>query len=670
MPTGDKVLALNFLGEVEVIRDGTPVALPHSRKTRALLAYLAITGRRQRRDRLCTIFWDIPNDPRGALRWSLSKLRPLLDEPGHRRIVADRDAVALDLSQTVIDAVAVRERLGRPIAEAPTETLQEAAAAFRGEFLQGLDLPDCGDFQAWCAGERQVARALLMDILRALVTRLTDEPVAAIPHAQDLVGLAPLDESARATLIRLLVADGRKAEAEQHYATGMRVLERPRGRASGELARAWIEVAETDPGPHPAERSPKTTDPASPNEARTRRTSVAVLPFDNLSSDPDQDYFVDGIVEDVITNLARNRWLTVIARNSTFAYKEKATDVRQVARDLGVRYIVEGSVRRVGDRVRITAQLIHAPDGDHIWAERYDRDLDDIFQLQDEIANQIAATIEPQLVVAESLRARGAEPENLDAWDLYLRGTWHLYTFTEAGLEEAKNYFERAIELDPDLAAAYGRLAYVHVQRYWYGPFENRDAEIGRAFGAARRAIALDERDALGHFALGRAYALRREFGNGASELRRAVDLNPNFAQAHFALGQVHYYGDRLDEALKQINTAITLSPHDQHIWTFYMVRAFTFCKMGDLEAAERSAWAAVRQANATHWAFAALASILGLAGKKDEAGAVIGELLALKPEYSCAYAEADFDNLPGEKFTRDFVRGLREVGIPETSGA
>lgn len=326
------------------------------------------------------------------------------------------------------------------------------------------------------------------------------------------------------------------------------------------------------------------------------------MPFDNLSSDPDQDYFVDGIVEDVITNLARNRWLTVIARNSTFAYKGKATGVRQIAREIGVRYIVEGSVRKFGNRVCITAQLINAPDGDHVWAERYDRDLEDIFQLQDEIANQIAATIEPQLVVAESLRARGAEPEDLDAWDLYLRGTWHLYTFTEAGLKEAKGYFERAIE-----------------------------------------------RDALGHFALGRAYALRHEFENAASELRRTIDLNPNFAQAHFALGQNHYYCDRLEAALDQINTAITLSPHDQHIWTFYLVRAFAFCKLGDLEAAERSAWAGVRQANATYWAFAGLASILGQAGKKDD-------------------AEADLGNLPGEKFTANFIRGLREVGVPESS--
>ena len=662
------MLALNVLGEVEVTRGGTPIALPPSRKTRALLAYLAITGRRQRRDQLCTIFWDIPNDPRGALRWSLSKLRPLLDEPGHPRIVADRDAVALDLSQTIIDVVAVRERLGLSVTDTPTEALQEAAAAFRGEFLQGLDLPDCGDFQAWCAGERQAARTLQTNILRALVARLTDNPAAAIPHAQILVGLAPMDEMARATLIQLLAAAGRKAEAKQHYATGIRILERPGARSSGELTETWRKVAETDFEPKPAEQQPETTDTASPKDTGSRRTSVAVLAFDNLSSDPDQDYFVDGIVEDVITNLARNRWLTVIARNSTFAYKGKATDVRQIARELGVRYIVEGSVRKIGNRVRITAQLIHASDGDHVWAERYDRDLEDIFQLQDEIANQIAATIEPHLVVAESLRARGAEPGDLDAWDLYLRGTWHLYTFTEAGLEEARDYFERAIERDADLAAAYGRLAYVHVQRYWYGPLANRDSEIDRAFEAARRAIALDERDALGHFALGRAYALRREFENAASELQRAIDLNPNFAQAHFALGQIHYYCDRLESALDSINTAITLSPHDQHIWTFYLVRAFTFCKLGDLEAAERSAWAGVRQANATYWAFAGLASILGQAGKKDDAGAVIGELLTLKPEYSCAYAEADLGNLPGEKFTQNFVRGLRAVGVPETS--
>jgi DNA-binding SARP family transcriptional activator len=254
MPMGDRVLALNVLGEVEVTRDGVPVALPPSRKTRALLAYLAITGRRLRRDHLCTIFWDIPNDPRGALRWSLSKLRPLLDEPGHTRIVADRDTVALDLSRSIIDVVAVRKRIGLSITDAPTEALQEAAAAFRGEFFQGLDLPDCGDFQAWCAGERQAARTLQTDILRALVARLTDDPIAAIPHAQTLVGLAPMDEIARATLIQLLAAAGRKAEAEQHYVTGIRILERPGARSSGELVETWRKVAETDSEPRLAKQ--------------------------------------------------------------------------------------------------------------------------------------------------------------------------------------------------------------------------------------------------------------------------------------------------------------------------------------------------------------------------------------------------------------------------------
>lgn len=257
-------LRLRFLGEIEVERGGTRLGLPPSRKTRALLAYLVVTGRPHRRDRLCSLFWDVPDDPRGALRWSLSRLRGLVDEPGRPRILADRESVRFDPAGAYVDLLAMRERVGPAPEAASTSDLAEAAAAFRGEFLEGFDLKDCPEFEAWCLAERQEARALHAQVLTALTEHLALRPDEALPYARSLVRLDPYSEPARALLVRLLGAAGRHREAEEQYEASRRVL-REAGGSSGALGRAWREVragaapapveppgdARDDPGPAP-----------------------------------------------------------------------------------------------------------------------------------------------------------------------------------------------------------------------------------------------------------------------------------------------------------------------------------------------------------------------------------------------------------------------------------
>jgi TolB-like protein/Tfp pilus assembly protein PilF len=395
------------------------------------------------------------------------------------------------------------------------------------------------------------------------------------------------------------------------------------------------------------------------------KPSIAILPFENVSGDPEQEYFADGITEDIITSLSQIRWLFVIARNSTFSYKGKSPDVRQVARELGVRYTLEGSIRKAGNRVRISAQLINATTGNHLWARRYDRELEDIFALQDEIAESIVAAIQPELGSAEQERARRKLPENLNAWDIYQRGLWHMYHFTNEGLDEAQKLFARAIAMDPDFAPSHGGMAYVHVQKAFYAAPETRVETLDEALSMARKAVALDEKDAVGHFTLGRAHSLRCEFEAGVDELETAIDLNPSFAQAHFGLGHVLSHSDRMEKAIPSFDRAIRLSPQDPHLFAFYATRALTHLYLGQYDAAASWARKAVRAPHATFWPHLAYAASLAYLGQADYAKAALAELLKYRPGYTCAVARDDFFFTRNNEIVERAVDGLRKAGLP-----
>ncbi len=408
------------------------------------------------------------------------------------------------------------------------------------------------------------------------------------------------------------------------------------------------------------------TEPLPPPD----KPSIAVLPFDNMSDDAEQGYFADGITEDIITALARCRWLRVVARNSTFAYKGKSADVRRIADELSVRYVLEGSVRRSSDRVRVTAQLIDGRDGKHLWAERYDRDLKEIFALQDEITAVIVGTIEPELEMLEEIAIRGRPTVDLSAWDCYLRGLWHLYRFTTEELETAKTLFERAIALDPSFAQAYARLAYVHIQLGWYGPREDRAERVKDATSLASQAIELDSRDPAARLSFGRALTLSGAVESGVEELRAAVALDPSFAQAHFALGQALCYLERHDEAIREIDEALRLSPRDPHLWAFLNVRAIAHYIANDLEQAEADERAALRQPNATFWPYLILVAILGRQGKRAEALVAMAELRRLRPGFlhADAISELYFGDHPfmTQRFIDQFAADVRNAGLPE----
>jgi len=396
------------------------------------------------------------------------------------------------------------------------------------------------------------------------------------------------------------------------------------------------------------------------------KPSIAILPFTNMSGDPGQEYFSDGITEEIITELSRFRSLFVIARNSSFTYKGRAANVQEVGRDLGVRYLIEGSVQRFNDRVRITAQLIETTSGRHIWVDRYDRELKDIFSLQDEITGAIAGAIEPELGTVERERSRTKSPENLDAWDLYQRGLWYLYQETRPGNIEALRHFERSIELSPDFAPAHASLAYVLCFDVINGFREPSEDVIDDAYLSAKKAISLDERDAMAHVVLGRIELVRCKHEDAIAELETALRLNPNLADAHHGLGLVLTMSGRPADALPQFESAIRLSPYDPRASSFHEMQAWALLVEGRLAEAARSARTAVRKPNADVWAYSTLAAVLGHLATLDEARSALEELLKRKPDFSLGLVRrlVLYNKIPAH--LELYLDGLRKAGLPE----
>ncbi len=398
------------------------------------------------------------------------------------------------------------------------------------------------------------------------------------------------------------------------------------------------------------------------------KPSIAILPFNNMSGDPEQDYFADGICEDLITALSKIRWFFVIARNSSFTYKGQAVEVTQVARELGVRYIIEGSVRKAGNRVRITAQLIDATSGRHVWAERYDRDLADIFDLQDEMTQTIAGAVEPELSAAERERAARKAPDNLDAWETFQRGLWHLWHFSKKDFADAQRILRRAQELDPGFATAYAYESYCHFLDTMLGFSEAPEESLSAALSLAKKALAVDDKDPMAYFALGRVYSLLGKHDASVSELETAIGLNPSFAQAYHGLGTVLLFSGRLEEAAEALDQAMRLSPRDPVIWGTLSYRSMTCALLGQFE--EAAAWArrAVQEPRAAkggYWAYAVLASALGNLGETTEAREAFDEALRRKPDLSLSYLKKTL--LTKHSGGLDtYLIGLHKAGLPE----
>jgi adenylate cyclase len=393
------------------------------------------------------------------------------------------------------------------------------------------------------------------------------------------------------------------------------------------------------------------------------RRAIAVLPFANFSGDPEQEFFADGITEDIISMLAGWRAFPVIARASTFTYKGKTVDVKKVGEELGVRYVLEGSVRKSGRRVRVTAQLIQADTNHHIMAERYDRDLTDLFELQDEIAHTIAGAIEPELLKFERERIADRPQYNENAYEFYQRGMFHHYRHSKADNIEAQAYFRRALTIDANYPQAMAALAIAVCNAGFLGWADNAARNYEESFELAERAVALDARYPIARYALGLVYMWTGRSERAMAEFQEAIKLNPSYAAAHVVLGQMYLYSGRAEEAIAQAENGIRLSPSDPRLSLWLPALAGAHYCLGNYDQAieiGRRSWTLNR-----NWPAGLRYVVAGLAelGRVEEAQAPLAELRRLNA--NLAFVEGNLQRLFTDRAAVDhIIGGLRKAGF------
>jgi adenylate cyclase len=392
------------------------------------------------------------------------------------------------------------------------------------------------------------------------------------------------------------------------------------------------------------------------------RPAVAVLPFDNLSGEPDQEYFADGLAEDILTRLAMWRWLPVIARNSSFTFKGRNADVKEVGRALGARYILEGSVRRAGERLRVTGQLIDASAGHHLWAEKYDRRIDDLFELQDEITDSLCGALEVVIGRSEMERARIKPPTSLDAWEACQRGWWHLERFTREDFDEAERYLRRAHELDRTMSQPLACLAQVSLWRgvfRWSAP----KAAFAESAGLARAALALDPGDAYAMATLSADSARARRLDEAHALAVRATTLNPSSAPASYAFALICLWRGESEEAIRAVERSIRLSANDplQHMH----LSALSACLYSTRQYERAAEVAQLSAQRGPHYpmVWRGLANALGQLGRVDEAKQALTRFLELVPGYTSEEAARETAGFRDEALFQHYLEGLRKAG-------
>jgi adenylate cyclase len=402
-----------------------------------------------------------------------------------------------------------------------------------------------------------------------------------------------------------------------------------------------------------------------PTLAVPLKPSIVVLPFSNMSGDPDQDYFSDGVSEDLTTALSRFEWLFVIARNSAFTYKGQAVDIRRISRELGVRYVLEGSIRRAGERVRVNAQLVDAEADHQVWAERFDRQVDDIFELQDDIVTSIASAVGPEVTLAEIVRARNKRPDTLDTWDLYLQAMAAFHNMTRDEIEGAVGLLNQTIELEPDFANAYALLGLCHVHRGmngWERPAKNA---FNEALRCSERGVRLAPSNPDTHYALSVVLRIIGQTRRSITAARRAIELNPNYSEAYASLGHSLIFNGEIEEGLAACKIAERSSPRDTRGNFLYDAIGHGYFMLGEYDKAIEVSIKGLHQDPSLYGALVTLAGSYACLGRKAEAKANIDELLKLIPRYSLTALRKNPMFVQAEHIDK-LVEGLRLAGLPE----
>lgn len=659
-------LSIRLLGPLTVARDGLPVALPASRKLRALLAYLALAPHPVGRSRLCELLWDVPNDPRGELRWCLSKLRAALDGPDLHRVETEGDTVALRLADAHVDALEATALVAEGIDGLGVERLRALSQRFAGDFLEGLELDRSPHFGSWLTAQRRRFQSCHLAILEHMIGLLTPGADEAVACTDKWLELAPFDRRAHVALLENLARRGQIGACEEHLATTAELFN------SEELdftpvRDAWREIKARRPSTAPCARDlPASASPqapialAEPDQAATRRASLAVMPFAE-DAGPFRGGLADGLTHDIITRLARLRDFFVIARGSVFALAEKNIAPEDAGRRLNVDYVATGSVRSLTGKVLVSVELVDVRTARIVWAETFERSPDDIFVVLDDIGDSIVSSVAAEIATVERNRALLKAPNSLNAWEAYHRGLWHMYRFTRQENDLAQHFFSQALKLDPTFARAYAGLSFTH----WQNAFQrwgDRDRETALAFESAGHSLLVDDRNPAAHWAMGRALWLRGEQDGSLVELAKAVDLSPNFALGHYALSFVHSQSGDPQSAIGSSDHSRHLSPFDPLLFGMLGARAMAHARLEEFDQAAEWALRAAARPNAHVVILAIAAHCLALAGRLDEARNFAIAIRKTLPDYRADDFIATFRFDPdGETLFRN---GAKLIGL------
>src|SRR5215471_696763 len=621
---------LSLLGRFELSGPEGPVDLPN-KKLSGLLAYLACTAPApQHREKLATLLWGshFEVQARQNFRQGLFRLRRVL---GQDVLLSDGEEVSLAPGAIACDATQLEMLVG----QGTRTSLTEAVELYKSRLLVDIRIPEEA-WSEWLDSERVRLKGIALDAM----VRLGDFELQAGLSKQALVvankaiAINNLREDAHRLAIRALAAAGRRADGLKRYEHLVALLRSELDVEPDANTQALVlslrqpSLAQWDlvgRGDAPTRASPEF--PPLPDTP-----SIAVLPFGNMSGDPEQEYFADGMVDDIITALSRIRWLFVIARNSSFTYKGRAVDVKQVGRELGVLYVLEGSVRKAGNRVRITAQLLDATTAAHLWADHFDGMLEDIFQLQDNVASSVAGVIEPTLQAAEHRRSIQRPTDDLTAYDLFLQARVALYSGNREGAIRALELAGRALERDPDYGSALAVAARCHSNMYASGWTNDLEATRKEGIKVARRALRVAGDDP---FILGNAAYALAHFGEDLATAMALVDhslqLNPSFARGWLLSGWLRLWAGQYDLAIEHVETAIRLNPRESRNATylsiglghFFARRTEKAAEMLGISLQENSEWPPTLRF---------MASCLAHLGRLKEAQEMVKRLQAITP--------------------------------------
>ncbi len=666
-------LRVHLLGPLSIRRNGVPVLLPRSRKVRALLAFLALKSCSLSRSRLCDLLWDVPNDPRGELRWCLSKLRGVLDDGDRRRVVTSgQDLIALDLSDCLVDAFEVERGVKTGLAQATRERLDELCALFGGDLLDRMHLDGNPEFTGWLAAQRHHYRAMHVAVLSELTARAPRGSNDTFRYLDAWLELTPFDQRAHEVMLDALVKCGRARDAEDHVAAAIRSFEHE--------GLDWLPLQEALRAARAATAEPAqaraivtlatsaSVEPGASVEVRSRRrASIAVMPFiDHTSSGQAGSRVADGLTEDIITRLAKLRVLFVIARGTVYALGERGIDAQEAGRILNVEYVASGSVRRQDGRISVVVELAGTRDARIVWADELDGAADATFAVLDAIVNRIVAAIAEEIESAECNRAILKPPSSLDAWEAYHRGLWHMYKFNGPDNLHAAQFFRNALELDPTFARAHAGLSFTHFQNAFLDLTRDRERQIELALETASQSLGADDRDPAAHWAMGRALWLHGRESESFVELERSIELSPNFALGYYTLGFVHSQAGDPRSAIDASDYSRQLSPFDPLQFGMLASRALAHVRLGELEEAADWAVKATGRPNAHAHILAIAAECLTLVKRRDEARKFVARIRARVPAYNVE------DFLRAFRFTPDteklFRRSARQIGFDSSS--